>query len=248
MLLLAVSIVLPILILLGSLVRDVSGQIAVADGERLGLGSLGVLSVLFRDASAYRAGGSVGGSAGRATIERDVAAMDALERRRPLGAGDWKAVSATWRGASSAQGLSIFIDGLAQLFPLISDRSGLTYDPDVAGIDLADSLTYRLPIAIDQLQRAELLLRSSGAGAVAGRLELSQNAGHAEGYLSDGLSETAEAAGLNREFALAVGADERRASATAGAALAALAAFEGRPSNGARTRAQAAVRSGVRDL
>jgi diguanylate cyclase (GGDEF)-like protein len=249
MLLLAVSIVLPILVLLGSFVKDVSGQIAVADGERLGLRSLGALSVVFRDASAYRAGGSIlGSTAGRLTIERDIAAMDAMERRHPLGGEDWKAASATWRGAPSAQGLSTFIGSLAQLFPLVSDRSGLTYDPDVAGIDLADSLTYRLPIAIDQLQRAELLLHSSDPGAVAGRLELSQNAGHAQGYLSDGLSETAEAAGLNREFAVAVGADERHASATTGAALAALAAFEQHPSNAMRGRALGAVRSGIRDL
>jgi diguanylate cyclase (GGDEF)-like protein len=93
-----------------------------------------------------------------------------------------------------------------------------------------------------------LLLCSRDASAVAGRLDLSQNAGHAQGYLDDGLSETAEAAGLNREFAVAVGDDQRHASATTESALGALAAFEQHPSKARQARAFGAVQRAIRDL
>jgi diguanylate cyclase (GGDEF)-like protein len=249
MLLLAASIVLPILILLGSFVKDVSGQIAVAEGERQGLGSLSVLGTLFEDASAYRARACThGAGVTPVTIERDIATMNGMEARRPLGGADWNDAAGSWRTASATQGASTFIDGLVPLFSLVSDRSGLTYDPDVAGIDLADSLTYRLPIAIEQLQRAELVLCSPGAAGVAGRLALSQNAGHAQGYLDDGLSETGEAAHLNAAFARDVGAEQVHATDSTGTALATLAAFERHPSNANRARAAAAVHAGIVDL
>jgi diguanylate cyclase (GGDEF)-like protein len=249
MLLLAASIVLPIVILLASFVKDVSGQIAVAAGERQGLASLSVLATLFEDASAFRAQGCVRGpGVSPITIGRDIAAMDRMEAARRLGGDDWTGAAQIWREGSGRHDDAAFIDGIVSLFPLVSDRSGLTYDPDVAGIDLADSLTYRLPIAIEQLQQAELLLCAPAAGSVGGRLGLSQNAGHAQGYLDDGLSETDEAARLNPAFASEVGADERRSTASTGVALTALAGFERRPTAAARTHAAAALRAGIVDL
>jgi hypothetical protein len=136
MLLLAASIVFPILILLGSFVKDVNGQIAVASGERRGLASLRVLGTVFEDASAYRAQGCVQ-SAGVSpiTIGRDIAAMDRMEAGRRLGGADWIGARQAWSGASTRRGDDAFIDGIVALFPIVSDRSGLTYDPDVGGID-----------------------------------------------------------------------------------------------------------------
>ena len=248
MLLFGASIVLPIVILVGSLLGEASRQIAVADGERQGLGTLATLSATFEDASAYRARSCVPAAAATSPIEKDIAAMDAAEQRHPLAAEDWKTAAATWRGASGTPDTSAFIEQLAALFPLISDRSGLTYDPDVAGIDLADSLTYRLPVAIDQLQRAQLLLCSSGAAGIGARLGISQSAGHAQGYLEDSLSETLEATGLNREFASAVGSDQRRADASTTLALSAFAAFEAHPTVAAKQRALGAASDAIRQL
>jgi diguanylate cyclase (GGDEF)-like protein len=241
MLLLGAFIVLPILALLGSMVHDLTKQIAVAEGEREGLTSIGILGRLFEDASVDRTRAS-------AAVRRDAAAMDRREAQHALASDDWRTAFTTWRAAAGTRGNSDFIAQLTALFPLVSDRSGLTYDPDTAGIDLADSLTYRLPIAVEQLQRAEVILRSPGAAGIAGRLALAEAAGHARGYLDDGLSETLEASRLNRAFTRTVGSDQPRAVDSTSGALDTLAAFEGDPTDATRTRARAAVSAGIRDL
>jgi diguanylate cyclase (GGDEF)-like protein len=249
MFLLGTSIVLPILILLGSITRDLGTQIAVADGERQGLTSIAALGAVFEDASRYTAHGCGGARPGSVReIERDVAAMNRQEASHRIDGDDWKAAAGAWRSTATPQATGVFVDNLAGLFATMSDRSGLTYDPDAAGIDLADALTYRLPIAIQQLQHARMLLCSPNAGAVGQRLRLSQSAGHAEGYLGDGLSETLEATRFNREFAAAVGADERRAEASTSRALVELAAFEDAPGATSHAAAGRAVERGIADL
>jgi len=240
---------LPILILLGTTVNDLNGQIAVAAGERQGLASLATLRTLFEDASAYAARNcGHGRPVGPETVGRDVAAMSRREALHPLGGDDWRGAAAVWETSTTPQAAADFVDGLAALFPLVSDRSGLTYDPNNAGIDLADSLTYRLPIAIQQLQRARILLCSPGVAGVRARLDLSLSAGHAQGYLADGLSETLEAARLNPEFETAIGEDQRKASITSSGALAALDGFERDPNPTAQATAVAQDQLGIEDL
>jgi diguanylate cyclase (GGDEF)-like protein len=249
MLLLGTSIILPILILLGSMTRDLSGRIGVADGERQGLTTLAALGTLFGDASAFAAGSCGPGlPGGRDAIARDVAALNGLEAAHPLGRADWKAAAQTFGPATAPRGSAGFVDSLVALSPVVSDRSGITYDPDVPGIDLADSLTYRLPIAIQQLQRAQSVLCSPGAGRVAGRLALSESVGHAQGYLADGLSETREAANLNPEFAASVGRAQAAAAARSARALASVAAFESHPNHATQAKALADDRRALADL
>jgi diguanylate cyclase (GGDEF)-like protein len=243
MLLLAAAVVLPILLLLGSSVRDVSNKIRVGHGEQAGLAYVLALQTLLRDASAS---GSCAGDRVTTTarIDKDIAAIDSLERTYRFGGEEWHSAVAASRGGRSGD----LVGAIAALFPLVSDRSGLTYDPDSAGIDLADALTYRLPVAIDQFQRARGLLCSRGAASVAARLQLSQRAGHAEGYLDDGLSEAIEAISIAPALPAAVAANGSRAQTVTSQALAAFAAFATEPSAPARARASAAAGAGIGDL
>ena len=119
MLLLGTSVVLPILILIGSTARDLGNQIVVADGERQGLASIAALDTLFRDASSYAARTCVpGSSVGPAAVGSDVSAMNRLETSHPLGSDDWKAAATSWEARTTPQATSDFVDSLAALFPL----------------------------------------------------------------------------------------------------------------------------------
>jgi len=242
MLLLAAAVVLPILLLLGTSVRDVSRQISVGRGELDGLGYVGALQRVFDDASAPVA---CDGRQTSANLAGDVGRVDALERRNALGRDDWRSALSS-RDSHAADGG--FAAQLTGLFPIVADRSGLTYDPDTAGIDLADALTYRLPVAIDQLERARSLLCEPNAQTTATRLQISLHAGHAEGYLSDGLGETLEAAGMYSGLPAAVGADGARTRAATTRALDALAVFAAKPSPAGHARASVAAARGVSEL
>jgi diguanylate cyclase (GGDEF)-like protein len=247
MLVLGASIVLPILLLLGTIVSDAGKQIATARAELAGLVTVQSLTTLFADTSARErtvACGTGGGSS--AAMLRDAATLDRIERAHPLGGSDWNAVATDVRGAHGD--LAPLIDEIATLFPSIADRSRLTYDPDFGGIDLADSLTYRLPIAIEQLEAADRTLCRSGASAIAARLALSQSTGHASGYLSDGLSETLEATKIDPGPGRLVRADQSTTATVTSDAQRDIALFERIPDARNRARAQATTASSIRDL
>ncbi len=238
---------LPILLLLGTIVSDAGKQIATARAELAGLVTVQSLTTLFADTSARErtvACGTGGGSS--AAMLRDAATLDRIERAHPLGGSDWNAVATDVRGAHGD--LAPLIDEIATLFPSIADRSRLTYDPDFGGIDLADSLTYRLPIAIEQLEAADRTLCRSGASAIAARLALSQSTGHASGYLSDGLSETLEATKIDPGPGRLVRADQSTTATVTSDAQRDIALFERIPDARNRARAQATTASSIRDL
>ncbi len=238
---------LPILLLLGTIVSDAGKQIATARAELAGLVTVQSLTPLFADTSARErtvACGTGGGSS--AAMLRDAATLDRIERAHPLGGSDWNAVATDVRGAHGD--LAPLIDEIATLFPSIADRSRLTYDPDFGGIDLADSLTYRLPIAIEQLEAADRTLCRSGASAIAARLALSQSTGHASGYLSDGLSETLEATKIDPGPGRLVRADQSTTATVTSDAQRDIALFERIPDARNRARAQATTASSIRDL
>jgi diguanylate cyclase (GGDEF)-like protein len=247
MLVLGASIVLPILLLLGTIVSDAGKQIATARAELAGLVTVRSLTTLFADTSARErtvACGTGGGSS--AAMLRDAATLDRIERAHPLGGSDWDAVATDVRGAHGD--LAPLIDEIATLFPSIADRSRLTYDPDFGGIDLADSLTYRLPIAIEQLEAADRILCRSGASEIAARLALSQSTGHANGYLSDGLSETLEATKIDPGPGRLVRDDQSTTATVTSDAQRDIALFERIPDASNRSRAQATTAASIRDL
>jgi len=247
MLALATSIVLPILLLLGTIVSDDERQIATARSELAGLVTVESLTDLIADASARERNVACGpGHGSNVAMLRDADALDAIERSHPLGANDWASIATDVRAAHGD--LAPLIDEIAALFPSIADRSRLTYDPDFGGIDLADSLTYRLPIAIEQLEAADRTLCRSGAADIAARLELSQTTGHANGYLSDGLSETLEATKLDPGPGRLVRAAQRETANAAADAQRDIALFERSPSARNRARAQATTATSIRDL
>ena len=243
LLLVLAAIVSPMATLLVSSVSDIGRQIGVAQSERGGLAYLAGLTDLFEGASDYRAGaGSAHPRVPAERVDREIDAVGVLERRYGLGRDDWIAAVAQWKGGRAPDHGAAFVSSLAELFPAVADRSGLTYDPDVAGIDLADALTYRLPKAIESFQEARERLRRF-AGSAGG--SLGEDEGRARAYLDDALVETLEATEIEGGLPRGLRGEQRRSVALEAAALAALRIEERSPSDAARSRAFVAANRAI---
>jgi diguanylate cyclase (GGDEF)-like protein len=241
-LLFGASIVLCVVVLFAATIRDIGRQIHVVETERDGLTTTATLRELFEDASAYRAGGcAMAPIVEGPTVARDVAALDDAEAAHPFG-------SDTWNDIRENPQASNFIARLTALFPIVSDRSGLTYDPDIAGVDLADAMTHRLPVAIEQLQRIQLILCARDAAAVPRRFAIAGDIGTATAFVDDGLREIREAGILNDQIGLDLDGDRGHAERSSAAAMLALSAFDETPTAAHRARAEQIVRDAVADL
>jgi len=240
---LAMAIVVPILAVTVVSISDIERSTAEARAERAGIPRIIALVRILDDASRYRSiricGGKLDDSPGR--VDRDVTAMDALERDRPLLGPVWANAARGWRGNGDVLArANRLVDRISPLFVVVSDRSGVTYDPEVAGIDLADALAYRLPRAIDELQRIELLLCVASAPRAFDTVLLARMTGQAQLLLDDAYGgDVGEAVGLDQTLRALIDRNLRTSVATTNHAFAQLAAFENRPSarRGSRARA-----------
>ncbi|HZZ01139.1 MAG TPA: GGDEF domain-containing protein, partial [Candidatus Baltobacteraceae bacterium] len=76
----------------------------------------------------------------------------------------------------------------------LSDQSGLTFDPAVAGIDLSDSLAYRIPNALDGLQKARrTLCKATGRISIPERVALVKSQTRAEQAMADNVQDVSDA-------------------------------------------------------
>jgi diguanylate cyclase (GGDEF)-like protein len=242
---LAAAIVVPILAVTMLFLHDIERSTAATEAERAGVADLEALARVFSDASGYRINQACGGtSRDVATIDRDVAAMDDRERAHPLLGSLWTRAAQSWRRAGDPRTRAgRLVNASAPLFVTISDRSGITYDPEVAGIDLADALAYRLPRAIDALQRIELLLCSAHGAPAGDRLAtLAELTGETRLLLGDAYGgDVGAAVGLDATLPPRVAQDLRRATTSTARTFALLEQLEDAPAVAPMHRAQAAT-------
>lgn len=238
--LLAAGIAIPILVITMVFVRDIDRATLAAHAERSGIARLAALMNVLRDASGYRRARACGEPAPpTASIDTDVATMSALERTAPFADGDWEGAAAVWRaGGDPFARASELANRISPLFVRVADRSGITYDPEVAGINLADALAYRLPRAIVDLQRIEIRLCSRRRDATADPpLFIARLTGSAGSLLNDAFFDIAQAAALDGSLPRAVLTHQQAAAAAAAAEFASLERFERHPADAAAARA-----------
>lgn len=190
--LLVAVVVLPIVSITIYFTIGIERQIAKAQLEREGLGQLERLQTFFADASMWAEASQCPGvpasivSDAVARTESDLSFID-----DPATRGAWRALQAS--GPTDA-GLDRLFSSLYDSTMSLSDQSGLTFDPAVAGIDLSDSLAYRIPNALDGLQRARrLLCRATGPISIAERVALVKSQTRAEQAMADNTQDVSDA-------------------------------------------------------
>ena len=142
------------------------------------------------------------------------------------------------------------IEPLVLAFTGLSDQSGLTFDPDVAGIDLSDAVAYRLPGAVAQLEAARRrTCAARSAPSLATRIAVAKNQALADKSTVDAQLDVDDAiARQGSQLDVAALAEVlRRSHATGPAASRALDAYVTQPSpNLAQT--QRAVDAAISNL
>lgn len=228
--LLATAIVVPILTVTLLFVRDIDGLIGATNAERDGIAHLAVLDRTLADAWAYRAAQACGAATpAPAAIDDDIAALTALEHRRPILGDTWKDAAAAWSATGDdTAGAESFVARLVPLFEIVADRSGITYDTNEAGLNYADAAAYRLPRAFDMFERMTLVVCRPGAAAHA-PLALARLTGFADVLLGDGYDDVIEALKHDAPAMPTVGARRLGAVRATTATFALLERFEVRP-------------------
>lgn len=190
--LLVAVVVLPIVSITVYFTVGIERQIAKAQEEREGLGQLERLQTFFADASMWAQASQCPGvpasvvSAADARSESDLSFIG-----DPGPRGAWQTLQAT--GPTDA-GVDHLFSALYDSTMSLSDQSGLTFDPAVAGIDLSDSLAYRIPNALDGFQRARrLLCRVTERISIAQRVALVRSQTRAEQAMGDNAQDVSDA-------------------------------------------------------
>jgi diguanylate cyclase (GGDEF)-like protein len=153
MALLVALLTLPIIGITVYFMIGLEQRVAFTRSEQVGLQQIDSVRMLFVAASVLA-------KAKRCPTESAVSVTTALKRADAAAAGVGStAARLSWSAARSSQFSDASLDRLfgtlTSEFVTLSDSSGLTFDPDVIGIDFSDSFTYRIPPAIDRLQRVQ---------------------------------------------------------------------------------------------
>ncbi len=246
--LLAYALAIPLLIFLIFMAGDVRRAIPAAESERRGLTDVSALQQVMVDAAREREAGACGTRAPGAAVERDIAAVDALQAREPFAPDRWRAATAAWHGGPAAGRASALIHGLIGTFRITSDQTGLTYDPEVRGIDIADALTYRLPGAFDAFRRAQATLCRPGDLSRAELTALEKDAGALHVLLADTSDDVEEASELGAPQAASLRSAQARVEASSAVALVALDRSVSAPSDPARAAATRATGVAADDI
>jgi diguanylate cyclase (GGDEF)-like protein len=190
--LLVAVLTLPIVSITVYFTVGIDRQIARAQQELQGLVQLERLQAFFTDASTWAQASRCPGvpssliSAAQSRTEADYALIDDPGVRRA-----WRAMSAT--GATNAS-IDRLFSSLYDSSMSVSDESGLTFDPAIAGIDLSDSLAYRIPNALDGLQHARrMLCTASGPIGMPERVALVKSQTRAEQAMYDNSQDISDA-------------------------------------------------------
>ena len=190
---------LPIVGITAYFTIGVQRQIGRTDAEAAGLAREIRLERFFGAASAWAASARCRGLDDPTTV----ALRNAVDTAAAT--TDAPSIPAAWSAARNSGSVDALFAALYSSFMAISDDSGLTFDPAVAGIDVSDSLAYRIPAAADRLQRASRsLCETHGSLGMSQRIELVKNLTRAEQSMEDNSSDIADA--LARDPSSASGA------------------------------------------
>jgi|GEM_PF-6308664 len=162
-------------------------RIAFAQSERSGLSQIDRLERLLVATVAYGSAITCGkpGNLNQLRAQADDRLRDvemfAMQGSRPV---TMAAMHSTWQqlrlSTNPRTNFSPFFDALTAAFINVSDDSGLTFDPEIEGLDLGDSLAYRLPRSIDFFASTQRrMCRNAGSLTLDDRLQLA--IGNAEG-------------------------------------------------------------------
>jgi diguanylate cyclase (GGDEF)-like protein len=217
--LLVAVLVLPIVSITVYFTVGIQGQIARAQQEREGLGQLERLQTFFADASTWAQAVQCPGvpqsivSADAARTEADLSFIEDPNPRR-----EWRMLRMTGPTDNALEHLfaSLYDSSMS-----LSDQSGLTFDPAVAGIDLSDSLAYRIPYALGGLQQARrTLCKTTGPMSIPERIALVKSQTRAEQAMYDNAQDISDALARDATLFDVVGlsASLRRAQTAAGIA------------------------------
>jgi len=191
--LLIAVLALPIIAITLYFTYNVQRRIDFSRGERSGLTHVRLLNAFLLDASLYANAVACAGSHQtlselRVRADADLARIEAFQ----TGANTpprWDEVHSGWEQLRTVTRppapAANPIAPLAASFVSVSDDSGITFDPEIEGIDMGDSLTYRLPRALGNFQVAyRSLCAIPNAPTVAQRLLIAEHQSRGE-QLSD---------------------------------------------------------------
>jgi diguanylate cyclase (GGDEF)-like protein len=169
---------IPIVVTVGSRVHDENHAIAAIERERSGLRCGLVADDLLAAIERFRLRALVPpGARGRATARapdgmepalrqletRDCAALTAGPRTSVTALRRWKRIMVQHPDpVEMAHAAVPFADAVLALFLDIDDASGLTYDPTVDAVNLADALMDRIPALTERLEQSAQILELAG--------------------------------------------------------------------------------------
>jgi methyl-accepting chemotaxis protein len=195
MLIISIAFLIPLVIIQGLFVTQQITEIDIAKKEQLGIRYVTALRQLIQHfpehrgmTNAYLSGAKqlkTKISSKRQQISQDIAAIDIVNVE--LGAelratSDWQRIKATWQGikndAFSTNKKTIFarhtelVSQVLGLVSNVSDRSGLTMDPELESFYIAASVVNSLPQIVENLGQA----RGMASGlAVRGEVSIEEN-------------------------------------------------------------------------
>lgn len=183
---------------------NVQQRIWFARDERQGLTEVALLGTFFADASQYASAVACGMpraavDAARVRADADLSRVD--RAFTPSTTPErWNEVRAAWQdlrvNATAHSDFARLFDPLTWSYGRLSDDSGLTFDPGLLGIDISDSLTYRLPRAVQAFQVAQRGLCTSGANpSLSDRLRLQADVARGEQLTADAFQDIDDALG-----------------------------------------------------
>ena len=168
-------------------------QIAFSVKERDGVAYLAPLITLASQVAQGRHV-AVTGDGAAVTFDRQIAAVDAVDRRMtPIldTAGSWAATRRLVVAAQQATGAAsarygtynAAMQGLSDLIVHVGDASNLTLDPDLDSYYLMDTLQFRLPVVLDNAGRSADLAVLATASPAATRTDALIDLGLTNGIL-----------------------------------------------------------------
>lgn len=187
---------------------DVQQRISFARGERRGLTEVDMLGTLLSDTSQYAGAIACRLPKNRVNAARTRADVDFRRIDREFTPATmperWNEVRTAWKAlrvhATPSSNFSRLFDPLTWSYGRLSDDSGLTFDPGLQGIDISDSLTYRLPRAIEAFSLAQRELCTSGAvPSMRDRLQLQSDVARGRQLTADAFQDIDDALGHGEE-------------------------------------------------
>ncbi|MDQ2865919.1 MAG: GGDEF domain-containing protein [Candidatus Eremiobacteraeota bacterium] len=181
---------------------NVERRIWFAEDERAGLDRIALLGSFLRDAEDYGSGTACRRPREFVTAARDRADADLSRADRSMTPGTrperWNEVRAAWlrlrTAATPASNFARLFDPLSWSYGRLSDTSGLTFDPDLEGVDIGDSLTYRLPRSVEEFEGVgRALCAHSATPSLAERLSLQSGIARGEQLTSDAFQDVDDA-------------------------------------------------------